>query len=174
MSFYSDEDMKNHTDDFVRAMVKHKAYEGVIDGEDMFEDLLEEGLTEEFIQYYSERRGISKQQRYCDHDNMDTFSADGMFYNYVGDCNKCLLESKNNPQEDDENMVEMFEVWQDARKKADKELLDHLGYAANQLEGVSVAIEAHGTNINPAFFIKEYKEMADEKREIIKKYKEED
>jgi hypothetical protein len=40
--------------------------------------------------------------------------------------------------------------------------------SANQLEGVSLAIEEHGQNINVSFFIEEYKKMADSKRQCLK------
>ena len=42
-----------------------------------------------------------------------------------------------------------------------------LEVSANQLEGVSIAIKAHGQNINTQFFIYEYAEMAKDKREIL-------
>ena len=42
-----------------------------------------------------------------------------------------------------------------------------LEVAANQLEGVSLAIRQHGTNIDPAFFIDTYERFAKDAREAI-------
>ena len=53
-------------------------------------------------------------------------------------------------------------------QEQNKKLKEQLGYAANQLEGVSVAIEAHGQNINVEFFIREYLRMAEDKRAVLK------
>jgi len=47
-------------------------------------------------------------------------------------------------------------------------LKEMLRVAANQLEGVSLAIQAHGQNINTDFFIETYKKFAEDIREEIK------
>jgi len=46
--------------------------------------------------------------------------------------------------------------------------INQIKISANQLEGVSLAIEEHGQNINVRFFIEEYKKMADAKRQCLK------
>lgn len=53
-----------------------------------------------------------------------------------------------------------------------KELVDALRISANQLEGVSIAIKAHGQNINVDFFIDNYKEFAIKARHCIERVKE--
>jgi hydroxypyruvate isomerase len=42
-----------------------------------------------------------------------------------------------------------------------------LRIAANQLEGVSLAVKVHGQNINPAFFIEEYSRSAECARKAL-------
>jgi len=50
-----------------------------------------------------------------------------------------------------------------------QELQEAVRAAANQLEGVSLAVQQHGKNIDAAFFIKAYKEFADEARKALPK-----
>jgi hypothetical protein len=66
--------------------------------------------------------------------------------------------------------VKKFMNFLDICSKEDrtKELEGALAITANQLEGVSLAIKVHGTNINVPWWIQTYKEMADNARKIIK------
>lgn len=49
------------------------------------------------------------------------------------------------------------------------EALEVINVSANQLEGVSLGIARHGQNISVHFFVTEYKKMADDKREFLRR-----
>lgn len=54
-------------------------------------------------------------------------------------------------------------------KKSYDDLKLSLETAANRLEGIALAFEAHGTNLNADFFITHCKKFAQEARDSIKK-----
>lgn len=49
-----------------------------------------------------------------------------------------------------------------------RKVVHALEIAANQLEGVAVAIEQHGHNINVDFFIEHYADCAEKAKKVIK------
>lgn len=62
------------------------------------------------------------------------------------------------------------EALSDLQGKVDS-LIEAFETAANQLEGVSIAIAIHGQNINTDFFINTYKISADNARDAIAEFK---
>ena len=66
--------------------------------------------TQAFLKWYMKKKGISEQQIVCDHDDTDQYTDDGNFYNSVGTCKKCLMET-NMSLEGNEDLDLLFEAW---------------------------------------------------------------
>jgi hypothetical protein len=101
----------------------------------------------------------NKNQIDLDNGKYTFFLAEGSLY--------CLRNGK--PWRDfigDKATSSLFELAL-AQSAEIKRLQKHLWAAANQLEGVSLAVESHGKNINTAFFITEYKKNSDIARQAL-------
>lgn len=80
--------------DFLKAMGRIKAHEGILDN-DLDKVLKEYNYSLAFINWIKKEKNLSTQQIVCEHENSDTFSTDGQFYNSIGTCEKCGCEEED-------------------------------------------------------------------------------
>lgn len=97
----------------------------------------------------------------------ETCEGCGSFVDWRGDwepgllCDDCKVESL-------ELKITSLESDNKALQARVEKLERRLTVAANQLEGVSVAIQKHGQNIDVEFFIETYAKFADDLRRSLK------
>ena len=69
----------------------------------------ETGFSEEFLKWYAKEMNFSDRQMLCHHDDTDSYSSDGNFYNSTGVCKKCLI-SMNDTVDQAENIEIIYKA----------------------------------------------------------------
>lgn len=64
----------------------------------------------EFLKWWQQEKGFTDQQMLCEHDDTDQFSEDGNWYNSVGVCKKCLADTSETLDYDD-NVELVYKAW---------------------------------------------------------------
>ena len=67
-------------------------------------------MDEKFLKWWMKEKGFTKQQMLCEHDDSDQFSEDGNWYNSVGKCKKCLVET-NDCLDNNEEVELVYKAW---------------------------------------------------------------
>lgn len=94
---------------FLLDMGAHVAYKDVMDAS--FSKVVKDnGLTKDFVRWFMNKKGLTEQQVVCDHDDVDQYATDGMFYNSVGTCKKCLMDM-NLSFDHYEDLSLLFDAW---------------------------------------------------------------
>jgi hypothetical protein len=92
--YVSEEERTNSLLEFLETMVAHEFYVKHPDynKEKTFKKLYR-AYDKKFVHFWIKKNGISSQQLLCDHDSTDQYSNDGHWYNSVGECFKCLIDT---------------------------------------------------------------------------------
>ena len=89
-----EKDRVNEIENFLREMAMNIVYENRTDF--TWEQLAGDyGYSVEFLKWWMKEKELEEHQMRCDHDDVDTYGTDGMFYNSVGECKKCNCACDN-------------------------------------------------------------------------------
>lgn len=94
---------------YLQDMANHKVFENHNDK--TWDELAEAyDMDEDFLKWWAKEKDLSDRQMLCDHDDQAQFSEDGQWYNSVSICMKCLAET-NNTLEHNEEIELVYKAW---------------------------------------------------------------
>lgn len=116
-SYYTLEEGTKNLIIFLTEMTEHYWWEKELKGQEKskLKELEKEFKDKKFIAWWLNKHKITLVQLACEHDDSDQFADDGHWYNSVGTCKKCLLNT-DKVSFDSSDCQDAFEVWSAAKK----------------------------------------------------------